>query len=169
MKPSKLQHRVTRAREKVSKLLELGRLQWPLWIRRVLVRAQEGQLEARPGVNPAVALSLFGHCACYCACNFVISPLNSDRRTARPRPYKFCDCSKRFVIRLLVAVDQRRDVLPPAAATSLTGSAFRSVAQRRRNACQRLPSGFVARENSNARSLWLVETLSPGGGATVPK
>jgi len=132
-------------------------------------RAQEGQLEARPGVNPAVALSLFGHCACYCACNFVISPLNTDRRTARPRPYKFCDCSKRFVIRLLVAVDQRRDVLPPAAATSLTGSAFRSVAQRRRNACQRLPSGFVARENSNARSLWLVETLSPGGGATVPK
>ena len=75
-------------------------------------RAQEGQLEARPGVNPAVTLSLFGHCACYCACNFVISPLNTDRRTARPRPYKFCDCSKRFVIRLLVAVDQRRDVLP---------------------------------------------------------
>ena len=103
-------------------------------------RAQEGQLEARPGVNPAVTLSLFGHCACYCACNFVISPLNTDRRTARPRPYKFCDCSKRFVIRLLVAVDQRRDVLPPAAATSLTGSAISIFLSRTNRARRDSPS-----------------------------
>jgi len=37
MKPSKLQHRVTRTRVKGSKLLEFGWLQRPLWIRRVLV------------------------------------------------------------------------------------------------------------------------------------
>jgi hypothetical protein len=43
MKPSKLQHRVTRTRVKVSKLLEFGVFYCPLWIRRVLVRAQEGQ------------------------------------------------------------------------------------------------------------------------------
>jgi hypothetical protein len=44
MKPSKLQHRVTRARVNGSKLLGLGWFWWPLWIRRVLVQAQEGQL-----------------------------------------------------------------------------------------------------------------------------
>src|SRR5687767_6284969 len=43
MKPSKLQHRVTRTRVKGSKLPEFGWLWRPLWIRRVLVRAQEGQ------------------------------------------------------------------------------------------------------------------------------
>ena len=46
MKLNKLQHRVTRTRVKGSKLLEFGWLQRPLWIRRVLVRAQEGQLES---------------------------------------------------------------------------------------------------------------------------
>jgi hypothetical protein len=43
---SKLQHRVTRARVKGSNLLEFSRLQRSLWIRRVLVRAQEGQLNS---------------------------------------------------------------------------------------------------------------------------
>src|SRR5215204_2827568 len=55
MKPGKLQHPVTRTRVKVSKLLELGVFQCPLWIRRVLVhpdrwpsaRAQEGQYGRR--------------------------------------------------------------------------------------------------------------------------
>jgi hypothetical protein len=54
---SKLQHRVTRTREKVSKLLEIGCVPRPLWIRRVLVRAQEGQLESAGALtlvsNPA--------------------------------------------------------------------------------------------------------------------
>ena len=44
MKAGKLRHRVTRTRVKVGKLPEFERLQRPLWIRRVLVRAQEGQL-----------------------------------------------------------------------------------------------------------------------------
>jgi hypothetical protein len=43
MKPSKLQHRVTRTRAKGCKLLEFAVFYWPLWMRRVLVRAQEGQ------------------------------------------------------------------------------------------------------------------------------
>jgi hypothetical protein len=43
MKPGKPQHRVTRTRVKDSKLLEFGGFRRPLWIRRVLVRAQEGQ------------------------------------------------------------------------------------------------------------------------------
>src|SRR5215210_5064876 len=43
MKASKLQHRVTRTRIFGSKLLEFGRFLRPLWIRRVLVRAQKGQ------------------------------------------------------------------------------------------------------------------------------
>jgi hypothetical protein len=42
-RPGKLQHRVPRARVTGSKLLEFGRLPRPLWIRRVLVRAWEGQ------------------------------------------------------------------------------------------------------------------------------
>jgi len=46
MKAFKLRHRVTRTRVKVGKLPEFERLQRPLWIRRVLVRAQEGQLKA---------------------------------------------------------------------------------------------------------------------------
>lgn len=40
---------------------------------------------------------------------------------------------------------------PPAAATSFTGSVFRSVAQSRRKACHKLPFGFVARDTSYAR------------------
>src|SRR6266702_3311450 len=44
---SQLQQRVTRARVEYCKLLEFDRLSGTLWIRRVLVRAQEGQLEAR--------------------------------------------------------------------------------------------------------------------------
>jgi hypothetical protein len=47
MKVVKRQQRVTRTRVYATKLLELRRFQRPLWIRRVLVRAQEGQLEAR--------------------------------------------------------------------------------------------------------------------------
>ena len=43
MKAGKLRHRVARTCVKVGKLPEFERLQWPLWIRRVLVRAQEGQ------------------------------------------------------------------------------------------------------------------------------
>jgi hypothetical protein len=47
MKASKLQHRVTRTRVNGGKLLEFPRLLPPLWIRRVLVRAQEGQWPVR--------------------------------------------------------------------------------------------------------------------------
>src|SRR4029453_8411639 len=43
MKVVKPQQRMTRTRIKGSKLLEFGGLKWPVWIRRVLVRAQEGQ------------------------------------------------------------------------------------------------------------------------------
>jgi len=46
MKAGKFRHRVARTRVKGGKLPELGWLQRPLWIRRVLVRAQEGQLKA---------------------------------------------------------------------------------------------------------------------------
>jgi hypothetical protein len=42
MKAGKFQHRVARTRVDGCKLPELGWLQRPLWIRRVLVRAQEG-------------------------------------------------------------------------------------------------------------------------------
>src|SRR5216683_2958972 len=41
-----LQQRMTRARSEYSKLLEFSRLNGPLWIRRLLVRSQEGQLAA---------------------------------------------------------------------------------------------------------------------------
>jgi hypothetical protein len=41
-----LQRRVARTRVYGCKLLEFRVFQRPLWIRRVLVRAQEGQLEA---------------------------------------------------------------------------------------------------------------------------
>src|SRR6266516_2902878 len=44
---AELQQRVTRPRVEYCKLLGFSRLLGPLWIRRVLVRAQEGQLEAR--------------------------------------------------------------------------------------------------------------------------
>src|SRR5712691_12565391 len=47
MKAFKFRHRVTRTRVKVGKLPEFERLQRPLWIRRVLVRAQEGQYGRR--------------------------------------------------------------------------------------------------------------------------
>jgi hypothetical protein len=43
MQAGKLQRRVTRTRVNGCKLLEFRRLTRPLWIRRVLVRAQEGQ------------------------------------------------------------------------------------------------------------------------------
>src|SRR5687767_10767375 len=43
MKAGKLRQRVTRTRVNGGRLPEFGRLQGPLWIRRVLVRAQEGQ------------------------------------------------------------------------------------------------------------------------------
>ena len=49
MKALRLRQRVTRSRVKVGKLPEFERLQRPLWIGRVLVRAQEGQLA---GANP---------------------------------------------------------------------------------------------------------------------
>ena len=58
MKPSKLQHRVTRTRVKVSKLLELGVFYCALWIRRVLVRAQEGQLQAPHRISDVGAFCL---------------------------------------------------------------------------------------------------------------
>src|SRR5262245_14735400 len=45
-KAVKPRHRVTRSRVSACKLAEFGELQWPLWIRRVLVRAQEGQLKS---------------------------------------------------------------------------------------------------------------------------
>ena len=45
MKIFKLRQRVTRTRVNGGKLPEFERLRRPLWIRRVLVRAQEGQLE----------------------------------------------------------------------------------------------------------------------------
>ena len=48
----------TRTRVNGCKLLEFRVFQWPLWIRRVLVRAQEGQLEAR-WLLAAVAPCLF--------------------------------------------------------------------------------------------------------------
>ncbi len=43
----KLQQRVTRTRANGCKLLEFRWFRWSLWIRRVLVRAQERQLKAR--------------------------------------------------------------------------------------------------------------------------
>src|SRR6266496_4047950 len=43
----KLQQRVTRTRVNGCKLLEFRWFRWSLWIRRVLVRAQEGQLGSR--------------------------------------------------------------------------------------------------------------------------
>jgi hypothetical protein len=46
MKAGKFQHRVARTRVNRFKLPELEWLQRPLWIRRVLVRAQEGQLKS---------------------------------------------------------------------------------------------------------------------------
>ena len=46
MKALKVQHRLTRTCVKGCKLLELEVFQCRLWIRRVLVRAQEGQLKA---------------------------------------------------------------------------------------------------------------------------
>ena len=46
MKTLKPQHRVTRTRLNGCKLLEFRWFWRPLWIRRVLVRAQEGQLVA---------------------------------------------------------------------------------------------------------------------------
>ena len=69
MKASKLQHRVTRARVKVRKLLEFRRLERPLWIRRVLVdpnrspaaRAQEGQFRgSSPGQVSSVPIVQLG-------------------------------------------------------------------------------------------------------------
>jgi hypothetical protein len=60
MKPLKLRHRVTRTRVKGGKLPEFGALQRPLWIRRVLVRAQEGQLE---GPIPLRWVGPFHFCA----------------------------------------------------------------------------------------------------------
>src|SRR6266849_9295765 len=47
MRTVKLQQRVTQPRVDARKLLEFKGLTGPLWIRRVLVRAQEGQLKAR--------------------------------------------------------------------------------------------------------------------------
>jgi hypothetical protein len=43
VRPTNFEHRVTRTGMIASKLLEFGWIQRPLWIRRVLVRAQEGQ------------------------------------------------------------------------------------------------------------------------------
>jgi hypothetical protein len=60
MKTAKLQHRVTRTRVKCCKLLEFMGLQRPLWMRGVLVRAQEGQLKARHGVNPVSRFPYLG-------------------------------------------------------------------------------------------------------------
>jgi hypothetical protein len=57
MKAGKFRHRVTRTRVNGCKLPEFGRLQRRLWIRRVLVRAQEGRLEGPSyfgGVGPSV-------------------------------------------------------------------------------------------------------------------
>ena len=58
MKPSKLQHRGTRTRVKVSKLLEFGVFYCPLWIRRVLVglkKAACGSLSVAFGSSPGGA------------------------------------------------------------------------------------------------------------------
>src|SRR6266542_2196038 len=95
----KLQQRVTRTRVNGCKLLEFRWFRWSLWIRRVLVRAQEGQLgsrgagaasfrglvlahlrwvsdraqegqlEARHGVNPLSRFPYLGHCVCKCVSN----------------------------------------------------------------------------------------------------
>ena len=59
MERSKLQHRVTRTRLNGSKLLEFGVFYCPLWIRRVLVRAQEGQLETRPWLSLRLRIFIF--------------------------------------------------------------------------------------------------------------
>ena len=76
MKASKLRHRVTRTRVKVGKLPEFERLQRPLWIRRVLVRAQEGQLE---GPIPLWWIGPFRFFArCYRVSRFAVPPVNSS-------------------------------------------------------------------------------------------
>ena len=62
MKAGKFQHRVARTRVNGCKLPELGWLQRPLWIRRVLVRAQEGQLEARRLLGSCRALPICRGC-----------------------------------------------------------------------------------------------------------
>src|SRR5215207_4172957 len=74
MKPSKLQHRVTRTGVKGSKLLEFGCLLQPLWIRRVLVAFGGLRLEPRRGngrcnstgrfsLGLALQLKPGGHCS----------------------------------------------------------------------------------------------------------
>ena len=76
MKPNKLQHRVTRTRVKGCKLLEFGVFYCPLWIRRVLVRAQEGQLE---GPIPLWWIGPFRFFArCYRVSRFAVPPVNSS-------------------------------------------------------------------------------------------
>jgi hypothetical protein len=66
MKPLKFQHRVTRTRVKGGKLPELEWLQRPLWIRRVLVRAQEGQLEGPALPRWCWAFFFFAPCYRFC-------------------------------------------------------------------------------------------------------
>jgi hypothetical protein len=67
MEAGKLRQRVPRTRVNGSKLLELRLLQRSLWIRGVLVRAQEGQLE---GPIPLRWVEPFRFCArCYRFCH----------------------------------------------------------------------------------------------------
>jgi hypothetical protein len=72
------------------KLLELSRLQRPLWIRRVLVRAQEGQLEAAIRLRTASGLPM-GPVFCWvrvlirgaaAACHVRSSRIQTGRRRA---------------------------------------------------------------------------------------
>jgi hypothetical protein len=76
MRLGKLRQRVTRTRGNGYKLPEFRRLQRPLWIRRVLVRAQEGQLE---GPIPLWWIGPFRFFArCYRVSRFAVPPVNSS-------------------------------------------------------------------------------------------
>jgi hypothetical protein len=91
MKPSKLQHRVTRTRVKGSKLLEFGGFYCPLWIRRVLVdpkrspsaRAQEGQLKSAGELTIVSQPADFP----FVCCSSVPTPVaKCPPHTSKPRP-----------------------------------------------------------------------------------
>jgi len=73
-------------------------------------------------------------------------------RTSWARLHELHHGAQGVVIRLLVAVDQRADVLPPTRRSdAFTGNAFRSVAHSLRKACHMLSSGLVAPDSSYAR------------------
>jgi hypothetical protein len=104
----KPQQRVTRTRVNGCKFLEFMGLGWPLWIRRVLVRAQEGQLEGPASHRWCWAFALSARCYPFC---YRFSPPCGPTHELKRRLH---DLQPRRFISVLIAREQRVHIFPPA-------------------------------------------------------